>query len=236
MFRNIGPQVGVAVITAVTLGALALIGNFATSGGLVKALGGVPLGELAAEIKKIPKAELAALIGPPGPAGPEGKQGSSGSRGDPGNIAELPKDAVVAFADDSCPPGWSRYTKAHGRMIVGATENAEFLAEYSKGSDGKQLPLKKFGEHGGQATVTLTEAQTAPHAHALKRYYAYDFSTGPDVLVLTGESRSVEDGEASKWTFGRDRSEDLKTTDAAGGGQPHDIMPPYIALYFCTKD
>lgn len=143
-------------------------------------------------------------------------------------IPRIPTDVVVAFADDSCPPGWSRYTKAHGRMIIGATENAEFISEYSKGSDGKQLPFKKFGEHGGQPTVTLTEAQMPEHKHSIS------VETWRDSLALGAPGTPVLVEKLN--LAGRHAGSATLSVNAAGHGKPHENMPPYIALYFCKKD
>jgi hypothetical protein len=246
MFGNIGEKVTTSVLSATILGVLAFGWSFTSSGGLVKALGGVSKAEFETALQNNPgpqgPKEGTGPAGPPGligDAGIIGAAGLQGPKGDPGNAAKIPKDAVVAFADDSCPSGWSRYTKAHGRMIVGATENAEFITEYSKGSDGKQLPFKKFGEHGGQATVTLTEDQMPIHGHFL---FSNSFAPGGrsvnkgSAVQARGSGGNLNQHEYALTGTTVAGLPDVGLSGQAGGKKPHPNMPPYIALYFCKKD
>lgn len=62
---------------------------------------------------------------------------------------EVPSGAVMAFNLASCPAGWSDYSPANGRQIIGSD------ATYSRGST------------GGSASHTLTIAQMPSHTHSL---------------------------------------------------------------------
>ena len=119
-------------------------------------------------------------------------------------IPDLPGDAVVAF-EGKCPEGWSPYSKAEGRFILGV----------GKG------PLKKAvfrEEPGGEEEVTLTVDGMPEHRHGLYFAGAY-LKAGNTEQAIHGNPESLN-----------------VTTEPAGRGQPHNNMPPYIALYFCKKD
>lgn len=217
MFGKFGEKVGVAVISAIILGALALVWNFASSGGLVKALGGVP------------KAELEAMIGHPHPAAPALAP-----------VAAMPKDAVVAFdMPGACPEGWSTFAEAQSRAIVGAFFGSGFVAGLGADERREQLTEYKYRQHGGEEMVALTVEQFPSHLHALQLHYAYNFAQG-NAFILTGQDGPVEDGDSSKFTFSSDfklpREDQRSATETVGSGQPHNNMPPYVALYFCKKD
>jgi microcystin-dependent protein len=70
-----------------------------------------------------------------------------GTGGTTGSGDGMPTGAVLAFDLDSCPAGWTAYTAAGGRNIIGTD------ATYARGST------------GGAPTHTLTEAQMPAHSH-----------------------------------------------------------------------
>ena len=79
------------------------------------------------------------------------------------------------------------------------------------------------GSTGGEESHTLTEAETAPHKHAM----AY----GPESsAAATGFSYGIAAGCATNAAGGRGYASNLGTF-SAGGGQPHNNMPPYLAVY-----
>lgn len=127
----------------------------------------------------------------------------------------LPTGTVIAFAPDdpqqTCPSGFSRYDEAVGRVVIGA------------GTVEKLTP-RAFKEVGGEEQVTLTLAQIPPHSHPTS-FVILGYGGGGD--LRHGVAHPIMDG------FPPDNS---KLTGTAGGGQPHNNMPPYIALYFCKKD
>jgi hypothetical protein len=119
-WKGVQGQVVSGVVVAIVLGGGSLIWNWGSSGGLVRALGGVTVQQLAEEIAKHP-----GRPGPKGDAGPPGAPGPKGDQGPVGEAARLPWGAVVAFDrsdldDDRCLPGWSPYREARARTIVGA--------------------------------------------------------------------------------------------------------------------
>ncbi|MGV6847499.1 MAG: phage baseplate protein [Marinibacterium sp.] len=134
--------------------------------------------------------------------------------------AQFPIGAIVPFyghefGDRACPPGWSEFTLASGRFVLGAS------------------PTYRPGSFGGEESVTLTEAQMPRHQHRTQvgtsRANFVDkgrFDTG------TSNSPTVSNsGQRHPYISGLDFS-----SSRVGGSQPHNNMPPYIALYFCKKD
>ena len=79
------------------------------------------------------------------------------------------------------------------------------------------------GSTGGEESHILTETEIAPHKHAM----AY----GPESSASsTGFSYGIAAGSATNSAGGRGYAANLGTF-GAGGGQPHNNMPPYLAVY-----
>lgn len=82
------------------------------------------------------------------------------------------------------------------------------------------------GATGGEATHTLTESELANHRHE-KIYYADSGQTFG--LAQTGT------GTNSSWyldySSASDNPGDALNTGYSGGDQPHNNMPPYLAVY-----
>ena len=79
------------------------------------------------------------------------------------------------------------------------------------------------GSTGGEESHILTEPEIAPHKHAM----AY----GPESSASsTGFPYGIAEGSATNSEGGRGYAANLGTF-SAGGGQPHNNMPPYLAVY-----
>ena len=76
---------------------------------------------------------------------------------------------------------------------------------------GRSMPA---GTTGGEASHTLTENEIPPHTH-------YVYGSGFDTRV-PGFTASVGDSSDSGRPLAASRT---------GGGQPHNNMPPYLAVY-----
>lgn len=131
-------------------------------------------------------------------------------------LSSIPSGAVVAFADAptgstkrNCaglPGGWVDFAAADGRFILGAGRLNE--------------NTYRAGQDGGEATVTLTIAQMPKHQHETNVGVKPDnYGKGKHAPTLTG-SLAGNVGDLSA---------------PVGGDQPHNNMPPYIALTFCKK-
>lgn len=127
--------------------------------------------------------------------------------------------AIVAYYSDKgekrCPDGWSPYEEAKDRFILGA------------GGE-----VTTVGDTGGEPEVTLTEAQMPAHTHAFGFWFSD--ADGDDATFDRDEAPRFRSGlnTNNRWTASTTRT----PVAAAGGDQPHNNMPPYIALYFCVAD
>lgn len=135
------------------------------------------------------------------------------------------KGAVLAFdrpggpAGDgaaACPDGWSHFEPAGGRMIVGAGrhDNTDAsdrpLTKYTALAN--DLTIDKSASTGGEERHLLTQAEMPSHAHGVGAF----ISDEPPVKFQSGGDREF--------------------ITPAGGDQPHNNMPPYVALYYCTLE
>jgi len=221
MLGNISEKVVTSVFSAVILGALALVWNFASSGGLVKALGGVPRSEI--ETLRGPKGDA----GPQGPAGERGDPGPTGGpgpQGPAGTASQLPSGAVVAFDSPSaCPEGWSFFAEAQSRVIIGAAGGTGFAPGLGKDENGEALTEYKYRQHAGAQEVTLTEAQMPEHSHLIPiDSPSAQWGHGTETVDVMG---GVREGRAIP-----------PKSETSGSNNPHPNMPPYIAFYFCKND
>ena len=136
---------------------------------------------------------------------------------DPITAINLPSDAVVAFArEDGCPVGWTEYPDAAGRFIVGAGRHSEHN-QY-----GNPVPEKQVGDRGGQDQVQLETQHMPKHLHQNPTRRNGPRGTVPAL-------KAVDDGFTDG---GRHR----RPTAEKGGDQPHENMPPYVALLYCKID
>lgn len=118
----------------------------------------------------------------------------------------LPSGAVVAF-DSECSDGWQEYRLGAGKFLLGA----------GKG--------KKLHDVGGEENHTLTEEEMPNHNH----------KNGPGqyLVRVTGGDTVLSNTDNSPGEINIRHGNVIRE---AGGGKPHNNMPPYIALHFCKKD
>ncbi len=141
--------------------------------------------------------------------------------------AEIPSGAVVAFlSSESNPcPGkdWKLFDAAKGRFIVGAGK-------------GDGLTLREIGKTGGEQNVALKENQMPKHNHAVSTGYGVNWhdglaggydETGIDVLFNNPDPVIKRNGGHGILT---------QVISYTGGGELHNNMPPYLALYYCKRD
>jgi hypothetical protein len=117
-----------------------------------------------------------------------------------------------------CPNGWTPYIPAGGRFIVGAgdTEN--------KDEHGIRLTPHKVKTDGGEERHKLLEGEL-PADHLHNQFVdAADINAGlgPREFVIIA-------GKAASKNF------QIRDTQPAGQGEPHNNMPPFVALYYCIK-
>ena len=116
---------------------------------------------------------------------------------------------VIAFNLSTCPTGWSEFTGARGRTIIGTGQGAG-------------LTNRILGDIGGEEMHNLTIAEMPSHTHS--------FPTSPIYGVISNTA-SGNGGDSGYWADFRS----LPNTNPTGGSQPHNIMQPYISLLYCVK-
>jgi hypothetical protein len=118
-----------------------------------------------------------------------------------------PVGAIVAFdRAEGCPEGWANWDQGAGRVIVGSGQ-------------GSNLSSRSFAEVGGTETHTLSVDEIPAHSHS--------------TVQMIG-TNSV-DGVDSTTTNSGEHHNEGRQTGATGGGQPHNIMQPYVVLNYCKK-
>ena len=139
--------------------------------------------------------------------------------------------AVVAFdrkKEKPCPDGWHPFEPAGGRVIVGAGFNKNASKSGTPLFPRPSLLDDEPNGTGGEERWTLTEAQMPPHQHGVYPHAGY---------VASGNGDLAPNGAIQGAGGGDDRTHVWPNlTSVTGGGKPFDIMPPFVALYYCIKE
>lgn len=126
-------------------------------------------------------------------------------------VGLAPSGSVIAFdIAAGCPPGWTSFVNAAGRVIVGAGQLPV---------SGNDLSKRGFQEQGGSEFHNISVAELPPRdigivvasVSKVDRYNA----GGTNYPVITASPQQISVG---------------------GIGAPISIMPPYIALHYCKKN
>ncbi|MCP4140332.1 MAG: hypothetical protein GY755_08600 [Chloroflexi bacterium] len=153
------------------------------------------------------------------------------------SIASVPDGAIMAFdrtPSGPCPDGWRRFKEATSRVIVGAGNVEDFYEErFSKDENGRKLSPRAYRQHAGEEVVENSPVQVADHQHVLgvvklSEYFPGGGLGARDAVSGTGNVLMLPGGAA------QNPNQKLKT-QAIKNGQPHNNMPPFIALYYCKK-
>lgn len=183
-------------------------------------------------------------------------------KGNDGSSAELPAGIVAAFdfdlkSEPGCPAGWEYFEPGGGRFIVGAGDHDNKW--YPEGSE-TPVRLRIFETYaqdaragiqetaearatGGEATHTLTLEEMPSHNHDSgslvagnpKPYLHQSLDSDAKMAGTSRDNGIFGSRHGPKPEASNHVHPITGTTGHAGGTVPLDIMPPYIALYFCKK-
>lgn len=134
----------------------------------------------------------------------------------------IPTGAVMAFdRPDGCPSGWVDLAEVEPDLFVGRTIVSQGSAP------GREA--RGFRDVGGTEAHTLTNEEMPAHRH--------DSGNVTELGPATGNGRlDIPNADMNGGPGWYGVSATSKPTTAVGGNQPHNNMPPYIALYFCKKE
>lgn len=119
----------------------------------------------------------------------------------------IPAGTVVAFDLETCPDGWTRFSAANGRAIIGTSPGAGAISERNR------------GDIGGSETHLLTVDEMPAHTHQ-QTIWSTEGGTGWSLGGVYNTQGVVNT---------------TQTTGAAGGDSAHNNMQPFIALLYCVK-
>lgn len=125
-----------------------------------------------------------------------------------GSFNLLPRGVIVAWNGSTAPTGWA--------LCDGQNGTPNLRDRFIVGTGGQYA----LGATGGSDTVTLNTTQIPSHTHT----YWHRGDNCKDVSAS---------GKSGCWMAGEAAS--VRTSDATGGGQPHENRPPYYALAWIMK-
>lgn len=140
------------------------------------------------------------------------------------NGETIPAGAVMAFNLSSCPDGWSPFTEANDRFIMGSQANLR--------------------EKGGNSEIQLTIGQLPPHFFYLFWNYSgqdADDKHNPFVgdYQYTSTKRSYVphnwDSKNQYYINSTRNTPDRWKTNTLGSWNSINIQNPYIKLLYCVK-
>jgi microcystin-dependent protein len=155
---------------------------------------------------------------------------------------------IRLFGFNFAPQGWAQ---CNGQLLQISQNTALFsILGVTYGGDGRTtfalpnlqgrsalsagqgpgLSSRVLGQSGGEAAVTLTSGEIPQHTHtAVASTNLGDQASPANTLWATGAGGRGQNFYAS----GADVAMSSQAIGAAGGGQPHNNLPPYLALNFC---
>jgi microcystin-dependent protein len=155
---------------------------------------------------------------------------------------------IRLFGFNFAPRGWAQ---CNGQLLAIAQNTALFsILGVTYGGDGRTtfalpnlqgqaalgegqgpgLSYRVLGESGGESAVTLLNHEMPAHTHgAAASTNLGDQSDPANNLWATGAGGRGQNFYAS----GADVAMSSQAIGQAGGSQPHNNLPPYLALNFC---
>ena len=162
------------------------------------------------------------------------------------DMTSIPNGAVVAFVH-ACPTeGWSPYYPAAGRFLIAAGPHGEGDVR-NRDANGQPLSVYQGPDDLSEETLRTPNAANTSDKKRIGgvEKYALEPSEMPIHNHLHNDSVTSlyiqGDDTTVNGISGVRTKVDVRRTGNSGGGEdgrtePHNNMPPYIALYFCKKE
>lgn len=144
---------------------------------------------------------------------------SSASGGDSG----IPSGAIIVFAS-ACPSGYSTFTQAAGRAIVGT---GSFSENFRGNRFSATYPI---GARGGVARYRMNTSEMPRHRHGMARSFQAGSSFSGRMAFMYERSYRCRPQRGAGLCGGAEAF-----TTYEGSGTAFDNRPPYIALNMCRK-
>jgi microcystin-dependent protein len=131
---------------------------------------------------------------------------------------------------------WERIT---GRLLLAATDGGSSGASQAAGRTGGEaahtLTAEEMPSHTHTTNIGSHEHNVAPRNHNPGYISTDRLAPGYGLTQTDGFKDSViiySNGLSGDWvTYAMPTDLGSKTSDSAGGGQAHSIMPPYLSVY-----
>jgi hypothetical protein len=137
--------------------------------------------------------------------------------------AVVPSGAVMAFNLSACPTGWTAYSAAGGRTIIGVNATG-----------GNGLSAYTLGQTVGEETHTMSVGEIAAHSHTLEinlegsgpneGYWNFSWSAAGVVGSQSATPATLGGG-----------LQNFMTVETTGSTTPFNQLQPSIALLYCQK-
>ena len=198
-------------------------------------------------LRGTPQAAIMDIALPQGPAGTPGTNGAPGANGTngtngingtngtsipgpAGQDASAPPGAVIAYAGAATPAGYLLCDGSSASRTAYAALFAAVGTIYGTGDGVTTFNVPDMrgmfpmganlanaeGSKGGEASHTLTASEMPNHTHAVANYAGIDNTN----LRINSGTVAGQSGSA---------------TGGAGGGLPHNNIPPFLAMNFIIK-
>ena len=177
------------------------------------------------------------------PALPGGEQARAATAGAEPYIGE-----IMMFAGNFPPQNWAfcdgqllsiaqnqglfsllgTYYGGDGQVTFALPDLRGRLPMHTGNGPGPGLSPRSLGEQGGTESVTLIAAQMPAHSHPLQVDNANGTTASPVGTLLARDPAGTP-------AYGVNAASTLSPQAVAstGGGQPHDNMPPFLAINYC---
>lgn len=159
-----------------------------------------------------------------------------------GQTSLVPSGVILMWSGSvaSIPSGWY--------LCDGTNGTPNLTGRFVVHADADSAGTYNVGDTGGEASVTLTEAQLPAHTHTVSASGTTSSagahshtvpngnSGGGSVVIVNGNARSNDNNTATSTAGNHTHSVSVSGTAAStGGGASHENRPPYYALAYIMK-